>query len=208
MFYYHSGLFGLNYLCLNNTKSLQKYTRFNQKDYSQFILRINGIIHGNIISLFSLLFLSGIIDLETWLYCLDFTRGYCLYDMLMILQHMPIDTTMLIHHLMLFSGTYSNFVMIYPEQVAIGLLSELSNQHLHYGWMMIKLNKSDCLLFKINAVFLLGLFLLLRVINFTYLFLFACSNCSYIEPSVILPILSMNYYWFYLLSQKAFKLIK
>jgi len=199
--------FAANYMFLHNFTSLQRYIGFGNSNYSQLIGRINGTIHGNLISLLAASYLFGMIDTETWLSCLDITRGYCLYDTLMILYFTPGDIGMLAHHTMLFLGTYSNFISVYPSQVALGLLSELSNQNLHLGWLMIKLQKYDCLLFKINAIMLLVLFLFFRVINFTYLFIFSYNNCSYLEPIVISPILLLNYYWFYLLSGKVINTI-
>lgn len=203
MLHLYSLSFFLNFFCLNSCNSLRNYINLTEYDYKHLLIRINSIIHANLIVLIGILFIIGFIDDSTWMLCLDITRGYCLYDTLMILYFTPKDFTMIIHHLMLFFGTYSHFISIYPIQAAIGLLSESSNQHLHFGWYMIKTKKTKSLLFKVNAAFLLLLFLFFRVINFTYLFLFACLNCSYIEPCLILPIMSMNYYWFYLLCQKA-----
>ena len=104
---------------------------------------------------------------------------------------------------MLFFGSYSNFISIYPEQTAFGLLAESTNLHLYIGWLLIKKGKDKTWYFNTNAVILLLMFLVFRVINFTYLFIFTNQKWSYQEPLAVLPIMLLNYYWFGLLLHKA-----
>ena len=203
MFIYYSLLFTLNYYGLYNCNPLRNYIKLSNKDYIQLIGKINSVIHANTVVIMSLLFIFNIIEEENWIKCLDITRGYCLYDTLMILYYTPKDRNMIIHHLMLFFGTYSDFVSVYPMNVSYALIAESTNQHLYFGWLLIKKGKDKTWYFNINAVILLSMFLVFRVINFTYLFIFTLQKCSYLEPLAILPILLLNYYWFGLLLHKA-----
>jgi hypothetical protein len=120
----------------------------------------------------------------------------------MILYQNPLDYQMLIHHLILFIGTYNYYVILYPYQIALALLSETSNQFLYIGWFLIKKNLKNTMIFKINGIILLILFFLFRVINFTYLSFFIFTNCSFYENILFLPITLLNYYWFFLLVKK------
>lgn len=202
MFIYSFG-FAFIFLYLYTNDYIRNKINLPELDYIQLVGKINSVIHATIVVVMSVLFLFGSIDSETWIQCLEVTRGYCLYDTVMILYYTPKDRNMIIHHLMLFFGSYSNFISIYPEQVAYGLLAESTNQHLYFGWLLIKKGRDKTWYFNANAVILLVMFLIFRVINFTYMFIFAVQNCSYIEPLAILPILLLNYYWFCLLLHKA-----
>ena len=203
MFYYYSFAFAFSFLYLYTNDYLRNKFNLSEKDYIQLVGKINSVIHAKIVVVMSILFLCGLIDSETWIQCLEVTRGYCLYDTIMILYYTPKDRNMIIHHAMLFFGSYSNFISIYPEQTAFGLLAESTNQYLYLGWLLIKKGKENHWAFKVNAVLLLSMFLVFRVINFTSLFIFTLQNCSYLEPLAVLPILLLNYYWFYLLLRKA-----
>jgi len=183
MFIYYSLGFAFSFLYLYTNDYIRNKINLPEKDYIQLIGKINSVIHANIVVVMSILLICDLIDSELWIQCLEITRGYCLYDTIMILYFTPKDRIMIIHHTLLFLGTYSNFISIYPEQAAYGLLAEITNQNLYFGW-------------------LIG-FLIFRVINFTYLFIFAVYNCSYAEQLALIPILLMNYYWFCLLLHKA-----
>jgi hypothetical protein len=203
MFIYYSLGFTFSFLYLYTNDYIRDKINLSEKDYIQLVGKINSIIHATIVVVMSVLFLFDLIDSEIWIQCLEVTRGYCLYDTIMILCYTPKDRNMIIHHTMLFFGSYSNFISIYPEQSAFGLLAEITNQHLYFGWLLIKKGKDKTWYFNVNAVILLLMFLVFRVLNFTYLFIFAIQNCSYLEPLAILPILLLNYYWFSLLLHKA-----
>ena len=203
MFIYYSFGFAWIFIYLYTHDTLRDRINLSEKDFIQLIGKINSVIHATIVVVMSVLFLFNLIDTETWVKCLEVTRGYCLYDAIMILYYTPKDRNMIIHHTMLFFGSYSNFISIYPDQVAYGLLAEITNQHLYFGWLLIKKGKDKTWYFNVNAVILLVFFLIFRVINFTYLFVYTLYNCSYLEPLAILPILLLNYYWFGLLLHKA-----
>lgn len=199
-FYYSLGFYFFN-IFLKNT-SLQKIINFSDKDYTKLTGYINSCIHANIIWFSSFLFLINIIDFSVWIQCLNIIRGYCFFDTLLILYHNPFDYQMIIHHIILFIGTYNNYIFKYPSQMAIALLSEISNQFLYFGWFLIKKKLENTLLFKINGIILLILFFIFRVFNFTYFSFFIFQNCSFFENIIFLPITLLNYYWFVLLIKK------
>ena len=200
-FYYYSLGFYFFNIFLKNT-SLQKIIHFSDKDYTKLTGYINSCIHANIIYILSFLFLLNIIDFSIWVHCLDIIRGYCFYDNLLILYYNPYNYQMLIHHVLLFIGSYNNYIFKYPLWMAQGLLSEISNQFLYFGWFLIKKNLNNTLLFQINAVILLILFFIFRILNFSSFSFFIFQHCGIFENLIFLPITLLNYYWFYLLFKK------
>jgi hypothetical protein len=202
-FYYYSLIFYIFNFSLKKT-SLQKFLNFSDKDYSKLFGYINSCIHANIIYISSFLFLLNIIDFSIWIQCFDIIRGYCFYDFLLILYNNPFDYQMIIHHIIFFIGTYNNYIFKYPSQMAIGLLSEISNQFLYFGWFLIKKKLDYTKLFQINAIFLLISFFIFRVLNFSYFSFFIFQHCDLFENILFLPITLLNYYWFYLLLRKFF----
>ena len=156
-FFYYSLFFFIFLYCLNNSP-LQKITNLNNKSYFKLTDYIISCIHANCAYIISFLFLINFIDVSIWMNCLDITRGYCFYDTLMILYNNPYDYEMLIHHTMLFIGTYNNYIISYPYQAALALLSEISNQFLYFGWFLIQKKLKNTILFKINGIILLFLF--------------------------------------------------
>tara|TARA_B110001454_G_C12706550_1_gene428833 strand:- start:638 stop:1255 length:618 start_codon:yes stop_codon:yes gene_type:complete len=200
-FFYYSLIFYIFNIFLKKS-SLQKIINFSDQNYSKLIGYINSCIHAKIVYILSLLFLLNIIDFSIWVHCLDIIRGYCFYDTILILYHNPYDYQMLIHHILFFIGSYNNYIYIYPLKMAFGLLSEISNQFLYFGWFLIKKNLHNTLLFKINSVILLILFFVFRVLNFSYFLFFISQYCDSYEFFMALPITLLNYYWFYLLFSK------
>jgi hypothetical protein len=198
-------LFSLNFFVLYNSTFLRNKINLSNNHYIQLITKINSIIHANIIVILSILFSFNIISVDTWAYWLNITRAYCLYDSLLILYYNP-NKLMILHHFLLFYGTYSSFILKFPFQVAQGLLCESSNQHLHFGWFLIKKGKEKTLGFKINALILLVEFFLFRFLNFIYLTLFSLFYCDKIEFFILSLVTIMNIYWFSLLIKKAFKI--
>ena len=114
MFYYYSLFFALNYYGLYNSISLRKFINLPERDYEQCVGKIVSCIHASIIVTSSFFLLLSIIEADTWINFLDITRGYCFYDTMMILYYTPQDKNMIIHHSMLFFGSFSNFVSVYP----------------------------------------------------------------------------------------------
>lgn len=185
-----------------NNSSLQRIINLNNSSYNKLTSYINSCVHAKIVYVLSFLFLINVIDVSIWKICLDITRGYCFYDTLMVLFNDPYDYQTLIHHIFLFIGTYSYYITLYPHQTAIALLSEITNQFLYIGWLLIKKDLKDTIYFKINGMILLISFFLFRIINFTYLLYFLITYCDIYNSIIFIPITLLNYYWFYLLIQK------
>lgn len=200
-FFYYSLIFYIFNIFLKKS-FLQKIINFSDQNYSKLIGYINSCIHAKIVYILSLLFILNIIDFSIWVHCLDIIRGYCFYDTILILYNDPYNYQMLIHHILFFIGSYNNYIYIYPLKMAFGLLSEISNQFLYFGWFLIKKNLHNTLLFKINSVILLILFFVFRVLNFSYFLFFISQYCDSYEFFMALPITLLNYYWFYLLFSK------
>lgn len=203
VFLFYSSAFYYFNIYLKKT-SLQDIINFSNRDFDKLVNYINSCIHANTICFLSFLFLLNIIDFSLWIHCLDIIRGYIFYDTINILYNNPCDYQMLIHHLLFFVGSYNNYILKYPYQMAIVLLSEISNQFLYFGWFLIKNNLHNTKLFQINAIILLILFLIFRVFNFSYMSFFILQHCSTFENFMFLPITLLNFYWFSLLFKKFF----
>jgi hypothetical protein len=202
-FFYYSLIFCIFNFFLTKT-SLQKYLKFSDKDYFKLFGYINSCIHANIIYISSFLFLINVIDFSIWIHCLDIIRGYCFYDIFFIIYQNPYDYQMIFHHIIFFVATYNSYIYIYPYKMAFGLLSEISNQFLYFGWFLIKKKLDNTLLFQINGIILLILFFIFRVLNFTNFSFFIFEYCGIFECLMFLPVTLLNYYWFSLLLRKFF----
>ena len=97
MFIYYSFGFAFTYLYLYTNDYIRDRINLPEKDYVQFVGKINSVIHATIVVVISVLFIFGLIDSESWIQCLEVTRGYILCDTLVILYYTPKDINMIIY---------------------------------------------------------------------------------------------------------------
>ena len=83
------------------------------------------------------------------------------------------------------------------------MTAEITNIFLYFGWLLLKKGYEKSILFLLNGVILITLFLIYRVINFTNLFIFslAVKNARF-EQIFIFIIAMLNTYWFVKLLEK------
>ena len=204
-------LFSLNFV---NLKILGDYFfhsfRFSQKTYVNLLGKINSIIHSIIIVSACLNYNSGKIEEYNFYDYLEVTKAYLIYDIFMMTfyyHHMVNYYQTLIHHILLLSALFMPSIKQYPEYVSQGLVAELTNIPLYFGWLLIQIDRKKSILFVINALLLLTLFLKFRVMNFIQLWLIALAEKLQIEAMFIFILALLNTYWFIKLLEKFFKTI-
>ena len=201
----------LSFLVLfQNIKILSKllFNSFglNNRDHISFISKIISIIHTIYVCTLAKLYLNNDISKEIFIEKLVITKAYLIFDLCIICIYnygRPDFYPFLIHHLVFLFGLYTNHLYTYPQHFAIGLLAEITNPFLYFGWFLLKKRWMDNEIFIINALILLSLFFVYRVLNFTKLFIIALLiSKNHIEHLLMLVITLLNIYWFLKLLEK------
>ena len=181
----------------------------NNYNFINFIIKLMGFIHTIFICNLCYNFRTGRIEKEVFIENLDITKAYFVYDIIvMTYYHTYIREyeKLLIHHIILLIGLYSDKIALYPELVAQGFFAEVTNLPLMLGWVLLKTHQSNTTLFFTNGILLLLCFLFYRVINFTDLFLKSLNiTDKYHEILFIFIIMIINIFWFGKLMDKFFK---
>lgn len=176
-------------------------------------------IHALFISISSTLYLLNIIDnyeikqvffisiayyLADLYYVIDSTNKIKLLDYFTICHH----SVMIIMYNIIFIQinndlNLENTLLKYMNR---GLLAEYSVLTLNYSWYLVntKQDKSNNML--ISSILTLILYFFTRVINFTCLIYNFLYDGLFIALAVMLPLFLINYYWFYKLMCKAFRI--
>lgn len=190
---------------------------FNYKIFINFLLKINSIIHSIFILYKSHIFLNLQKDncnicTENFIKSLEFSKAYLIIDILLTIWYykkIPNIKTILLHHLLFLLLLHTSILHIYPHIVAQALMCEITNFFLYFGWFLVKKKKTNNIFFILNALILLFLFLIYRVLNFTNLFIISLTIKEiYIERYFALILALMNSYWFIKLLEKFFSSIK
>ena len=187
-------------------KYFPNFTKYQQVN---FITRIQSIISTLITLVGSYYYISRQISDMTYYYFLIFLKGYLIHDsviQLLYYKYFKKDIVFsIIHHIVLFltvnEGSQYNIK-------SVGLLSEYTNIHLYYGWYLIQQKQQNTIQFKINAVLLLITYFIFRVLMFTNIFFISIYYGEKYHPIMVAIICLLNYYWFKLLADKAYLLVK
>ncbi len=174
--------------------------------------KLLALLHSSTALIIATLFLSKVIKLSTWAFLINITRGY-LIAALVIHFFYPNTShsffTDLMHHIPFFCITL--YIHKYPKYIAMGFFSEAALLPMYSTWYLLKWSLQNSLSFKLFALLTLVLYLVCRVLLFTYLFWGMWKNyrdkrkgTTLLEAILILPITILNYYWFGLLLQKAY----
>lgn len=90
----------------------------------------------------------------------------------------------------------------------IGLLAEYSVCSLNYSWYLVNTKQENTIKIFLSSIITLVLYFITRVLNFTYL-IYSFWHDDLISALILmLPLFSINYYWFYKLICKAIKIYK
>lgn len=170
----------------------------------EYTSRFSSLAHSIICLLGSILFLLNRLSIELFRHIVVYNISYILTDIYLYLTNRVSNKDlkqMLIHHICFLIATTGSIQQ--PIFYAQAIMSEGSTIFLNTRWFAIhnyyfENIKLHTLLFAIS-------FFIFRIINMTYL-LFLLKNSLYyyfIIPTI--PIVVLNYLWFYNLSNKLIK---
>lgn len=169
--------------------------------------RIVSVVHTFVVVPVAIGYLLGGAPVDTWYRAQHLTMGYLIYDATYLTgtslsYALPLEKMMLAHHVSFFLG-----LILLPTQyqsyVAMAYLAELTNPFLYAGWFMYKtgLDRKEPKLFAANAVILLVIFFIFRVLNFTVL-LYIVVDKSWICTVLCAMLWVAQLKWFWKLFQK------
>jgi hypothetical protein len=192
-------------LCLILT---EKYSKLSYRDNVHIASKITSWINAGLAVSSSCTYLLDNTKTQQLANYLVVMRGYTVFDSINVSyynKYFDCSSTLL-HHLSLFALTFADMkIKNFPYYAARGLMGEATNFPLYLGWYLIKIKKSNCKIFKINAFILLILWFLVRASNYTHLSwsLFKDINPGKIEKITMFIISCLNNYWFFKLCSKA-----
>lgn len=194
-----TGFYGFDYL--QTTIKLLK-----EKPIEDYFL---SIIHSLFLGSCASLYLLDIIDDEAWGLLSGISFGYILFEYKRcFIEH---DYLMMIHHLIMCLSILSPYLIYYgflniPNIhyiLARIFVCEISNVFLWTVALMYKYKKTENIIFKSFGNITLITYFILRVYNFTDMLIYFYMNNIMISFYAMIPILIMNYYWFYSLVKRA-----
>lgn len=136
--------------------------------------------------------------------------GYVFFDLYRAIKNKEYE--FILHHFVMIFTVLPGFLLQYGYNilpmhyyyfVGKAYLAESSTIFLNNCWLLIKNNKKNSLSFKINSVFLLIMFFIFRIINFSVI-LYEIINLKYNYFIILhLPLTVLNYVWFFKLLKKS-----
>ena len=185
----------------------------NNKIYVELASKIVSLVHSFLITYYSVLYLLDIYDDITYTSKFYITYSYLIYDIILITYYHKYFASeykfTIIHHVSFILGLY--YTLNY-KLAAQCLLAEITNPFLYFGWLLVKINKNNTFIFKVNGILLYVLFFIFRFCNMGYLnyigFFTNTQNILYIEKICILFLFLLNANWFRLLSLKFINMFK
>jgi hypothetical protein len=178
----------------------------NEKPMEDYFL---SIIHSLFLGLCASLYLLVMIDDEEWSLLSGISLGYTLFEYKRCFREH--DYLMIIHHLIMCLSILSPYLIYYgflniPKIryiLARIFICEISNFFLWTATLMYKYKKTENIIFKSFLYISLITYFILRVYNFTDMLIYFYMNNIMISFYSMIPILMMNYYWFYLLAKRS-----
>ena len=184
--------------------------QLNKNNHINFVSQLVSILHTSIIIPISILYLTEFIDVDYLVKYSNYTIAFSIYDSVLVFYYRNTVfknwKEVILHHIiMLFIVLH---IHLYPYEISLGLISEITNIPLYYCWYLIKTkhDKQKNIMtwnFKVSSIILLILFTLFRIILFTYLsFVSLKTELPYYKKSITPCLTFLNYYWYYKLVQK------
>jgi len=182
-------------------------TRYPETKKVGLSCRIVSCIHAFLSCYGSYMYLTEQIDYIEWSNkYIMISRMYVLYDIVMILLNFNLNE--LLHHIVFYIGMLANDEEI-SWLVALGLFAEMTNFNLYFGWFLLSLGYNNTIAFKINALMLLVVYFVTRVINYGYLSYAIFNIYGFEFRFLMLPALwVLNIHWFKTLVNKAINMYK
>jgi hypothetical protein len=184
-------------------------------------------LHAIVISIGATLYLTRWINFAILEIIFEFSIGYFCADViyiirLLILNDILVDNystqsilqycAIILHHLLVIY--YEEYYILYPiipnelqETARIylcyALLAEYAIVPLNYSWYLINTKQDKSTKFLITGCITVIVYFFSRVVNFTVIYYNLLCDGLISYSFICLPLVIMNYYWFYKLIKKA-----
>lgn len=142
---------------------------------------------------------------------LSVTLAYVISDVMINLYVMLKDTkhkfeiSMIMHHLCVFVAIYYAITVNKEYYIALALISEFATPFLHLCKQKKHLPK---IIFNLSAFLLLFIYFFTRVLNFFFITYTAITHKYWVIAIAMGFLTILNWYWFYILCQKALEMYK
>ena len=174
--------------------------------------------HSIYISLYSTLYLYQIIDthiikqaffismsyyLADLYYVIDSTKKLSKQDYLTLCHH----SIMIFYQMCVFIQNDYNLENNLLYYLNRGLIAEYSVISLNYSWYLVNTKQETSKKMMISSIITIILYFITRVINFTLLIYGLWIDGFLLISSVMMPLFVINYFWFYKLVYKAYRIV-
>lgn len=208
-------------LSLNNRYFIMLITPKNYSDPETNKLISYGFstINAALLSICATLYLYKIIDDYEVKQLFFISMGYYLADAVCIFESgkklTKLDYFIICHHFVLvyyeiyvFTQTDINVIKKEFNYFIKGLIAEYSLISLNYAWYLINTRQNNTNKMIISSVVTLILYFFTRILNFTFILYNVYSDGFILISIISVPLVLINYFWFYKLCFKAIKIYK
>ncbi len=170
--------------------------------------RTNSSVNAMIAIPWSILYLRGRISFKNWYKSLNFVKGYLIADSILSIYcyGLGIKTIMdLVHHVLFFCILHY-FVKRkpnYAKLTAQGMLAEIPLPLLYYTQYLFGIGGGEGVYFAVLSLATYLCYFIFRVGNFTYILKKLLKKDPKPEVLLFVPLVLLNYYFFYALTLKA-----
>ena len=177
-----------------------------------------------VLASFSTLYLLNIIDNYTIKQVYFISMSYYLGDLYYVIDSTnkltKLDYFTLCHHSVMIVMYYVIFILNSNNNddnnnlettllyyMNRGILAEYSVLTLNYSWYLVNTKQENSTKMLISSLLTLVLYFITRVVNFTVLIYNFWSDDLIPAIALMLPLFLINYYWFYKLMRKAYRIL-
>lgn len=174
-------------------------------------------IHASFTAICATLYLYNIIDNYDIKQVFFISMSYYLADLFYTITStkklLILDYFTFCHHFVMFY--YHNLVFIQNDPILEnnllfylnrGYIAEYSLVSLNYSWYLINTKQDNGIKMMISSITTLVLYFITRILNFTVLLYKVWQDDLVLVSIVVLPLMMINYYWFYKIILKAYRI--
>ena len=185
----------------------------------KLVTNIFSTIHASFIALFATLYLYNIIDNYVIKQAFFISMSYYLADLFYTITStkklLMLDYFIICHHFVIFY--YHNLVFIQNDPILEnnllfylnrGYIAEYSLVSLNYSWYLINTKQDNGIKMIISSITTLVLYFITRILNFTVLLYKVWQDDLLLVSIVVIPLMMINYYWFYKIIFKAYRVYR
>jgi len=183
-------------------KVVTKYSllhRLSIEKHTEAKTRIIGSIHALFITYYTCNYLTNNIEYREWTMCLPISSAYGLVDMTVLTlnyKHFKKGYRVIcVHHLIMIFGPLT-IIHEYGILCSRLYLFEITVPILDMSWYLYRTKQTASLVYKVNSVLTVILFLIFRIMNGGYLAYAVGTEHQYTFLMFALTFLGLNLYWF------------